>query len=458
MKKIIFLSAYLLFTVSVGLPQWYVQDTRNDVDGFFSIDFLNENNGISCGVERTSNHWGRALYTTNSGANWYLANVPDSARDFYSCTFINEQLCYMGGNYHDSSKGIPYVTGFLLKSSDGGMNWSTFSTLPSQYDWLIQMDFLNETTGYVIAQIVWAYYRPISCILKTTDAGESWTTQLTLDSLSDLWVVQCINEDVIFSVGGNGHDEFDYGSILVKSINGGLNWTRQVFDELVSIDNIFFTDENNGVFVGRGNGYGYIYRTTNQGLNWMKADSISNIVQLINVDFYSGSGVGMVYGFQTPGMGAFIWRTIDYGMTWTPQSITSSTQGLYGGVMLSSTNNYIVAISSSVNAQIFHTTNGGSTFVNNPGINVPTDFSLNQNYPNPFNPKTSITYSISKAQLITLKVFDALGNNVAILINEKQNPGTYSVNWDASNYSSGIYFYTLEGNFFSRTKKMILIK
>jgi hypothetical protein len=98
--------------------------------------------------------------------------------------------------------------------------------------------------------------------------------------------------------------------------------------------------------------------------------------------------------------------------------------------------------------------------------NVPDKFSLSQNYPNPFNPATNIRYQIPKLSSphalsgdpVTLKIFDALGREIEILVNEKHSPGTYEVTWDASNYPSGIYFYKLETSDFTKTLKMILIK
>jgi hypothetical protein len=99
---------------------------------------------------------------------------------------------------------------------------------------------------------------------------------------------------------------------------------------------------------------------------------------------------------------------------------------------------------------------------NTTGINeqkvYPNGFSLSQNYPNPFNPSTVISYSISKLGLVTLRIYGILGKEVATLVNREQTPGNYSVNFNASNLSSGIYFYRLESGSFISTKKMILLK
>lgn len=91
---------------------------------------------------------------------------------------------------------------------------------------------------------------------------------------------------------------------------------------------------------------------------------------------------------------------------------------------------------------------------------VPDRFSLSQNYPNPFNPVTKIQFSIpgSSVGQILLTVYDILGREIATLVNEQLKPGKYEVNWDASNYPSGTYLYTLTTEYFNQTKRMVLIK
>ena len=89
----------------------------------------------------------------------------------------------------------------------------------------------------------------------------------------------------------------------------------------------------------------------------------------------------------------------------------------------------------------------------------PNVFKLYQNYPNPFNPVTKITYSIQKSDIVNLNVYDILGREIQIIVNKLQKANTYSVNFDASNLSSGIYFYRLQvGNDFKETKKMLLLR
>ncbi len=98
------------------------------------------------------------------------------------------------------------------------------------------------------------------------------------------------------------------------------------------------------------------------------------------------------------------------------------------------------------------------TGITKEGSSVPETFALLQNYPNPFNPTTVISYQLPVNSYVTLKVYDLLGREVAMLVNERKNAGTYSVQWNASGLSSGIYFYRLDANEKREMKKMMLVK
>lgn len=89
---------------------------------------------------------------------------------------------------------------------------------------------------------------------------------------------------------------------------------------------------------------------------------------------------------------------------------------------------------------------------------VVDNYKLDQNYPNPFNPLTMITYQLPKDEMVTLKVYDMLGKEIATLVNEFKTAGRYDVAFDGSKLSSGIYFYTMNSGEFMATKKLVLIK
>jgi len=95
-----------------------------------------------------------------------------------------------------------------------------------------------------------------------------------------------------------------------------------------------------------------------------------------------------------------------------------------------------------------------------PSGKIPHNYALRQNYPNPFNPGTTIMYSVSKSSLVTIKVYDVLGNEIETLVNEEKKPGNYSVQLTAGiiQLSSGVYFYRMQAGNFSETKKLVFLK
>jgi len=91
-------------------------------------------------------------------------------------------------------------------------------------------------------------------------------------------------------------------------------------------------------------------------------------------------------------------------------------------------------------------------------LSIPKTYFLGQNYPNPFNPSTKIAFELPKDGFVSLKVYDFLGNFVSTIVNENKNAGKYEINFDASNHSSGVYFYQLISNGFVSTNKMIILR
>ena len=153
-----------------------------------------------------------------------------------------------------------------------------------------------------------------------------------------------------------------------------------------------------------------------------------------------------------------------------PFSMASgSEQFLVSAVMTARSNTNFNSISSvitsSITAKDFYNNSFGGTpiGITQTSTEVPVDFSLEQNFPNPFNPATTIRFTVmpnAKVQMskVELTVYDALGRSVAKLVNDRLAAGTYSYEWDAANYPSGIYFYELKTEGFTKTKKMVMIK
>ena len=109
-------------------------------------------------------------------------------------------------------------------------------------------------------------------------------------------------------------------------------------------------------------------------------------------------------------------------------------------------------------ANVYYNMESLVTGIQNIGGNIPSKFSLSQNYPNPFNPVTNIKFAVPKSSFVKLVVYDIQGRLVETILQNELPAGTYKADWDASKFSTGIYFYKLESEGFSETKKMMLVK
>ena len=99
-----------------------------------------------------------------------------------------------------------------------------------------------------------------------------------------------------------------------------------------------------------------------------------------------------------------------------------------------------------------------STSIGLPPEQLPTEYKLEQNYPNPFNPKSKIKYQIARSGMVELIVYDMLGREITKLVNGYKSAGSYEAEFDGSNLSSGIYFYSLKSGSYTQTRKMVLLK
>ena len=235
------------------------------------------------------------------------------------------------------------------------------------------------------------------------------------------------------------------GTIL-RTTNSGINWISQTSGTTDWLPDVFFTDVNNGTAVGGYYGVSTILRTTNGGTNWISQYSGTNerLYGVSFTDVNTGTAVGI---------NGTILRTTNGGTNWILQ--TSGTINHLKGVSFTDANNGTAV---GQNGTILRTTKGG-VFVNQISSKIPERISLYQNYPNPFNPTTKIRFGLKQSSNTKLIIYNILGKEITTLVNEKLNAGSYEVDWDGSNYPSGVYFYRLsaDGNVVD-TRKMMLIK
>ena len=494
MKKLIFI---ILFCPSVLFSQWIQQTVPSNIDMVLCIDFINANTGIAGGWEIVSVFEGRALYTTNAGDNWFHAQVPDSCWSLVKAQFVNENTGYIAGAYDlnknkfdNSSKvhklprkfNYPLLQrnhferigmtgnyedykGMFLKTTNRGQSWFTLDYLPANAYFLTGLCFINQNTGFVSTSLEYgAGFK--SAILKTTNGGISWNSLTIQDSIA-LLNIYTSDGNIINVTGWERHYGNIFEGIVLRSSNGGLSWTKQYNLIRNDISDIHFTNQSTGFVVGGDStGHGIIYRTTNAGINWSSIYLQGPAANYNGVEFVKGTGIGIAVGIRSTQMYQFesllISRTSNYGNTWTSHLISDTNNILFSTKIVNENTWFVCGGGGGYGGIIYKTTTGG-VGIDPISTEIPNDFSLFQNYPNPFNPVTNIRFDIPRSSYVKLIIYDALGREVAELVNEKLSAGSYEVIWpaptgDGSGYPSGVYFYQLETDEFRNVRKMVMIK
>ena len=413
MKKIILILFLYLLTSVNSEAQWIKQ--LSPQHAVRDIEFINRYTGWACGDN--------FIYkTTNGGINWI--NQPNSS------TFLIQQI-------HPVNDSVVYAAGWwnFLKTTNGGENWvSIFSGGPGMgMPALDAIFFIDENTGWLGGQVSY---------LKTTDGGNSFIDSGRFEGLPMDIYFKNENEGII-----SGRFSFIY-----RTTNGGNDWIENrviLKGSQYNFNKVSFINDSVGFVGGE-----IVFKTTNFGLTWDSVGAIDYYVktndQAYCIEFadentgYSGGTTGTLF------------KTTDGGGSWVQQQGSEFGQGFFRSIY--AYNDSIVWVVG--NGKILFTENGGIVNIEQLNSEIPKDFELYQNYPNPFNPKTVISYSLELTgkYLVNLKVFDVLGNEVAVLVNEKQNAGSYSVTFDGSYLPSGVYYYRLDAGEFVETRRMALIK
>jgi photosystem II stability/assembly factor-like uncharacterized protein len=432
MKKTIII---LLVIIAINLyaQEWETQNSGVECI-LNSVCFIDSLNGWVVGDSST------ILKTTNGGKNWQKQSIPIEQISFRDVQFTSKTIGY-----------ILCRNGLFLSSTDGGVSWTTEYIMPDSSDYFYnELCFVNDNEGWITGDKQGKDYG-IGVILHTSDGGKTWNKQL-----EELSYIQTSAK--FFSA--------------IKFINNKIGWTlaSDYFDNFSST---------------------YVYKTEDGGIKWKNVGTIDaperqlNIISndtlwaggsLLYTSFDAGQTWNIFFGQFSP---AFLIAPIDGIRGWTYHSDFNS-----GEKRISYTNDAgktwtddIKWNGSSINDIIVQ--NGYVWIAGTNGLirrrsylitsvhwqpnSANNGFNLYPNYPNPFNPSTTIKYSIpveqnQRAVFTTLKVYDVLGREAALLVNEEKYPGEYEVKFDASNLSSGVYFYRLTAGSNSTVKKMLLLR
>jgi photosystem II stability/assembly factor-like uncharacterized protein len=402
---------------------------------------------IACGTSAN----GPAVYrTTNGGINWTTLPTTGLAAKKLFCIWAKDSLTAFVGDGGDAA-GTAGGNAILSKTTDGGNTWTTVTQTGGTAGFINGIVFSRTNPLFGIAQSDppngsgTAYW-----VSKTTDGGNTWTTT-NPPGISGAASAQ----NSIFVVDANfyGFGLNAGASRLDMTSNGGTSWFTATTGAAGTFTSAAaFADNKLFGISASSTSLPTIARTTNGGLNWttvtatgLSGASCCKWVSNTNTCYMGGnSGVTVAISKSTNG-----------GATWVAQTTQNLSGVTHMDVIRIGTTVYGYAICGDGSVlKLVETVTG----VENPSSNVPSNYSLEQNYPNPFNPTTTINFSLPKASDVSLKVYDALGNEVMSLVSGFKNEGTHSVVLDASGLSSGMYFYKLQAGNFTATKKLTLIK
>lgn len=376
---------------------------------------------------------GIVLKTTNSGNNWYSISP-------------NIQGIIITGTFNNSLLGSIWSNPPML-TTNGGVNWISMSFIPDFFGmgFTRGLSFLNYLTGFFIGGDF--YPMPTPCcydgvIHKTTNAGQNWI-QVFREPGLQLEDISIADENNIIVLASTG---------FLETTNGGTNWNlgTSLFSNIRFIHAKSMSNPFSDTIYVAGHiagDTGVVAKSTNSGETWTKsflAPFKSRLRKLYAVDN------SMVYAVGDTGL---IVSTSNGGANWTIHN--SGTRKRLNGVAFINKDTGFAAGDSGL---VLKTYTGGTTGVSNEITDIPDSFMLYQNYPNPFNPSTVIKFSLPKSSYVTLKVFDRLGKEISTLANEKKSIGAYQYVFNAVNIPSGVYFYTLQSDDYTETKKMILLK
>ena len=425
--KILFLvvTIFLISDYSFAqlVPEGWFQQSSNTGSTINSVYFLNSQTGWCAGDN------GIILVTTNGGINWEN-QISSVSNNLNKLIFSSPETGYVIG-----------TSGLILKSSNSGSDW--FQQNSGTNNDLTSSAFVDNSIGYVCGLN--------NTLLKTIDGGNNWNSISFEDSIS-YFSLYFINSTTGWLSSVKSYKLSHDSAFILKTTNGGIDWFTQNsrWNDAVPNLSLEFIDSLNGwctwqVQLISGTD---ILKTTDGGNNWISYGGF-------NGDHYYLNFINSQKGWCS-GANNSIYRTENGGVNWI-LSTSFHISFFYKSIFFTDS---LTGWTVGSDGRILKTTTGGIlTDFTNTSSEIPIDFSLSQNYPNPFNPKTVINYELRVTSFAKLIVYDVLGNEVAELVNEKQNAGYNSVEFDGSGFASGIYFYSLyiDGSLF-KTKRMVLLK
>jgi len=320
----------------------------------------------------------------------------------------------------------------IFRSSNEGSTWTTVYTIPPEGTGAIVISLAASPDGLLYAAI-----RDYG-LLKSTDAGLSWQSLTNAPTDKSYYPLAVTRQNVVLLGTLTGG--------IYRSTDAGVNWLPADSLGGVCPPSVYclVTDVADNVFAGGRvtcPPFSSLFMSTDQGRRWGACNMTSDIYAL------AANSRGEVYAGSDAVGGVF--SSKDAGASWeavgpiTTTALAVDPQGfLYAG---------------GGQGNLFRTVESTTGVARRAGA-LPSATMLDHNYPNPFNPSTTIRYGLPQRLHVTLTVFNALGQQIAQLVNGEQEAGYHDVQFDGSGLASGVYFYRLSTNNFVQTRKLVLLR
>jgi hypothetical protein len=352
--------------------------------------------------------------TSNNGSNW--VHSPLNSQSIYALT-SNSSSIYAG--VISASSGV-YL------STNNGLNWSQ-SSLNYAAVWSLAASGNNVFAGTVGYGVFFS-----------SNSGANWI-QTALGNNRFVRSLAINGNSIFAGTGSDGPDSNNRGIFL--STNNGQSWSN-VAPNIMNVRSLAAF----GNFVYAGTQINGVYISTNNGMNWSQT-SLNNL----GVLSLALNGNSVIAGTSSTG----VYISSNNGTNWYMKN-----EGFPGGSQVISSlcisDNYIFA--GMFNWAVWRRPLGELTGIVMVSHEIPDAFRLEQNYPNPFNPATTFKFSVPVKSQVSLKIYNSLGTEIETLVNHELSTSVYEATWNASKYSSGVYFYRFTTESFTQTRKMILIK
>jgi photosystem II stability/assembly factor-like uncharacterized protein len=463
------MSGEVLHTVNGGLTWDHHVNTILNGD---ALDVLNENSVIVVGEK------GKMLRTTNAGATWQdLTRGPRCI--FRSAAFTSGNKGWVVSN---DGPDLLYCT------TDGGTNWTQRSPHLNRSCYTVA--FADSNTGWITG-----YEGEIA---HTSDGGNSWHDQNS-GTTCNLSKIYPRNASDVWACGDHwdGDSAAYTSTVILHSTDGGQNWSESYRGRRNFLQSICFNTALGGWAVG---GYGLILHTTDGGQSWNRVESGTELHHFGAVSF-SDPNHGWILGSTTnANRDAMAMRTSNGGQTWEIAPLqnydrlmhVSFSDSLHGWIHGSK------SLGNVGNLALIHTTDGGDTWtqasteafeflndlcmlndslgwiVGQSGVimryGTPRSSAISQAptaaaatlelgaYPNPFNAVTQIHYDLDRTGAVRLTIVNLLGQQVATLVDDRRDAGSYTASWNAADVPSGMYFAVLKAGPAQRIHKLVLLK